>query len=289
MELVINYWFKELGVDDELKDVFLDSFFGHTCAELGWETEIEEAEEQFTNDDGTEGTKTVLITKKDRPFVSRRDPWNIFFDADARRRRDSRWIALEDILPYNEFLASPKFTDKAKKKVKPQSYPVDSAEEKNWLGREDVYSEKEWVQIFTIWDKDTRKIFVVTRGYKGFVNSDDDQGQDWPYEIDYKSDPYPFAILDAKRDRMTPYTWSEFKAYEAQMIEMNRIRSAIQIHVKRTLPKYIYTEAFGDRHQVAKVVNARSDEAVKVNNLDAMRPLEDAKDSARYLQLQYDE
>jgi hypothetical protein len=73
---------------------------------------------------------------------------------------------------------------------------------------------------------------------------------------------------------MCPYTWSEFKAYEAQMIELNRIRSAIQIHTRRTLPKYIYTEALGDRHVAAKVVNATSDEAIKVDNLESFKALE---------------
>lgn len=277
MELVINYWFKELAVDDELRDVLLDSFFGYAVAELGWETQIEEREEQFTKDDGDPGIEKKITKIIDRPFVKREDPWNFCFEPDARIRRDVRWISKREVMPYNDFLADPRYTDKAKKKVKPQSYPMDVAEEKNWLGREDSYSEKEWIEINTVWDKDTRKIFVVTNGYKGFLNTDSDEGVDWPYDIEYKSDPYPFAILDAKRDRVTPYTWSEFKAYEAQMIEMNRIRSAIQIHVKRTLPKYIYTEAFGDRHTVSKVVNARSDEAVKVDNLDAMRPLEDAK------------
>lgn len=277
MELVLNYWFKELAVDEELKDAFFDSFFGHNCVELGWETEVEEREEQYTKEDGTDGTKTQTIVIKDKPFVTRRDPWTVFLDPDQRRRKDVRWIGIEDVMAYNDFLASPLFTEDAKKKVKPQAYPIETAEEKNWLGREDYYTDKEWVQIFTIWDKDLRKVFSVTKGYKKFLNCEDDQGVDWPYEIEYKSDPFPFAILDAKRDRMVPYTWSEFKAYEAQIIEMNRIRSAIQIHVKRTLPKYIYTQSFGDRHTVAKVVNARSDEAVKVDNLDAMRPLEDAK------------
>ncbi len=277
MELVINYWFKELAVDDELRDAFLDSFFGHTCVELGWETEVEEREEQFTREDGEMGTKTTTVVIKDRPFITRRDPWTVYFDPDARRRKDSRWIGIDDVMAYNDFLASPKFTEKAKQKVKPQTYPVDM-EEKEYGSRDsETRSEKEWVKVTHIWDKDTRRIFSVTQGYKGFLNSDDDQGEPWPYEIDYKSDPFPFSILDAKRDRMTPYTWSEFRAYEAQMIEMNRIRSAIQIHTRRTLPKYIYTEAFGDRHQAAKVVNARSDEAIKVNNLDAFRPLEDAK------------
>ena len=280
MELCINYWFKELGVDEELRDSFFDSFFGHTAIELGWETEVEEREEQFTKPDGTEGTKTDVVTIKDRPFVARRDPWTVTFEPDAKRRKDSRWICLEDIIPYNDFIASPKYTEDAKKKVKPQAYAMDETQEKVYGGGdgdETAYSEKEWVKVYTIWDKDTRKIFAVSPGYKKFINSDSDEGEPWPYEIDYKSDPFSFSILDAKRDRMSPYTWSEFRSYEAQMMELNRIRSAIQIHVKRTLPKYIYTAQFGDRHVAAKVANARSDEMIKVDNMDAFKPLDEAK------------
>lgn len=285
MELVINYWFKELAVDEELKDILFDSFFGHAGSELGWETEIEEREEQFLTEDGSPGVKKEEIILKDKPFIVRRDPWNFIFDPDARRRRDCRWIALEEVMQYNDFLASPLYTDRAKQKLKPQTYPIDVENEQNWLGRDDVdRSEKEWVQIYTIWDKDTRQKFVVADGFSGFLNSDTEEGQPWPYEIEYKSDPYPFAILDAKRDRVSPYTWSEFKAAEPQIYELNRIRSAIQIHVKRSIPKYIYTEAAGTRGDVSKLMNARSDEAVKLNNLDAIRPFQNAEIPSPLLQ-----
>lgn len=273
MELVINYWFKELAVDDELKDVLFDSFFSWAGVELGWETEVETKKEVFTNEYGVEEEKSELIVLKDEPFIMRRDPLCFYFDPDAKRRRDCRWIGVEEIMHYNDFLASPKYTEKAKDKVKPQIYPID-AETKNWMGRDEDTSGKEWVKIITIWDKDTRKVFAVTDGYDGFLNSDDPEGQEWPYVTEYKKDPYPFAILDAKRDRMSPYTWSEFKAAEAQILEINRIRSAIQIHVKRCIPKFIYTDAAGTRGDIAKLMNARSDEATKLNNLDAIRPFD---------------
>src|ERR1044072_684498 len=44
MELVLNYWFKELAVDEELHDVFFDTFFGSVGVELGWETAVDEEE-----------------------------------------------------------------------------------------------------------------------------------------------------------------------------------------------------------------------------------------------------
>lgn len=270
MELVINYWFKELAVDDELHDVLFDTFFGLAAMELGWETEIEEMDPEITTEDGAHEEGTPIRTLKDRPFVMRRDRKSVFLDPDARRRREVRWMAIEETLAWNDFVASSLYTDKAKAKLKPMSYPKDE-EEKNWLGRDDDSSDREWIQIFTIWDKDTRKKLVVAKGYDGWVNTDDPEGEDWPYDIDYKSDPYPICIHDAKRDHTTPYSWSEIKAVEPQIQEVNRLRAAIQIHVKRTLPKYIYTGE--TTHTISKLMNARSDEATKVDSLNSIQPL----------------
>lgn len=276
MELVINYWFKELAVDEELREVFLDTFFGPAMTELGWETEIEEYEEILEDEDGAEERGPTVTVIKDQPFLMRRDFRSVTFDPDARRRRDIRWLAIEEVIPYNDFIASSQYTEKAKKAVKAQLYPM-REEDKSWMGRDQEPGDKEWVQIYTIWDKDTRKKFVVTKDYPGYLNTEETEGEEWPYEIEYKSDPFPLCVHDAKRDRMSPYSWSEFKAYEPQIVELNRIRQAIQIHAAKSLPKYIYTDQVGSKDDVAKLMAARSDQAVKLSNLDAIRPLELAK------------
>lgn len=277
MELVINYWFKELALDEELKDVFLDTFFGPATVELGWETEVDERESDAEDPDGQGVVKEPkIVVKKDGPFISRREFKSMYFDPDARRRRDCRWIGVEEIISWNDFIASPKYTDKAKKFLKPQYYPVDEIE-KNWMGRDEDKSDKEWLKLVTIWDKDTRQIFVVSEGYQGFVNTDTAEGAPWPYEMEYKSDPFPFCIHDAKTDRKSPYTWSEIKAGEPQIVEMNRIRSAIQVHVKKSLPKYVYSAQAGTRAQINKLMQARSDEAVQLENPSAFHALEVAE------------
>lgn len=289
MNLVLNYWGKELALDEELRDVFFDTFFGPALVELGWETEVDElTPRQEVKNDAASGDadglseeaiqEPELAIKKDRPFVMRREFKAFYFDPDARRRKDCRWIGVEEVLKWNDFIASPLYTEDAKKKLKPQYYPIDAEyNAQNWMGRTEDRSEKEWVKIYTIWDKDTRKKFAVAEGYEGFLNSEDGKGEDWPYEIEYKNDTYPFAVHDAKRDLYSPYTWSEFKAVEPQIIEMNRIRAAVQIHVKRSIPKYIYTDAAGTRTDINKLMNARSDEATKLNNLDAIKPFEVAE------------
>lgn len=273
MELVINYFFKELAVDDQLHDVLFDTFFGHASVELGWETEIQETEPTVESEDGADIDAKPVVTIVDRPFIQRLDRSSLFFDPDAKRRRDCRWIAIKEVIPYNDFIASSLYTERAKKKVKPQAYPKDD-EEKNWLGRDEDIGDREWVELFTVWDKDTRKKFIVTKNYEAYVNTDDPEGEEWPYEMEYKGDPFPVAVHDAKRDHTTPYSWSEFKAVEPQIQEVNRLRAAIQVHVKRSLPKYLYTEDLGTKADVSKIMNARSDEAVKVDNLNAIKILE---------------
>lgn len=273
MELVLMYWFKELGVDETLRDVFLDTFFGPAFVELGWETEIDEREQNYEAEDGEgEDVGQSITTIKDRPFILRRELRNIFLDPDARSRRECRWIAVEEVMKWNDFKASSQFTDKAKKNVKPTLYPRTEADKESG-DRVDDTSQKEWVKIYTIWDAECSKKYVVSEGYPGYLNSDDNAGQDWPYEMEYKDDPFPICIHDAKRDRSTPYTWSEFKAYESQIIELNRLRQAEQIHVRSALPKYIYVDALGEKQVVKKLMNAKSDEATKVESLEAIKQL----------------
>lgn len=270
MELTLMYWFKELGVDETLRDVFLDTFFGAAFVEVGWETEIDDREQNYETEDGAEVKGPDITTLKDRPFIVRHELRNMFLDSDARSRRDCLWYGIEEVMKWNDFLASSRFSDKAKKLVKPQLYPM-TEEEKDSGDRFNDTSDKEWVQIFTIWDRECHKVYVVAEGYDFYLNGE--EGEDWPYEIEYKDDPFPICVHDAKRDRNTPYTWSEFKAYEPQIIELNRLRQANQIHVKTALPKYIYTDAFGNKQDVNKLMNAKSDEAVKVENLEAIKQL----------------
>jgi hypothetical protein len=273
MELVINYWLKELSVDEELKDVLLDSFFGLAAVEVGWETEVIDDVPEILDEEGDEIDGQEVQTIIDRPFITRRDRKYIYLDPDAPRRRDGRWMVVEEVITYNDFISSSLYTKRAKKMVKPQMYPK-SEEEKGITDREADSSDKEWVQLFTIWDKDAHKKIVISKGYDGFVNTDDPEGEEWPYEMEYKGDPFPICIHDAKRDYASPYTWSEFKAVEPQIQEVNRLRSAMQVHVKRTLPKYIYTEDVGTKADINKLMNARSDEATKLENLNAIKPLD---------------
>lgn len=271
MELVINYWFKELGVDEMLRDVFLDTFFGPAFVEVGWETIIDDREVNAEGEDGecVEGPRVMAL--KDRPFIIRHEFRNIFLDSDARGPRGNRWIGVEEVILWNDFQASSAFTDKAKKAVSPQLYPTGDDERDNGSGSRDAdTSEKEWMRIYTIWDKDAQQKYVLTDGYPGYLNSDDENGEPWPYEMEYKDDPFPICIHHAKRDRNTPYSWSEFRAYEAQIQELNRNRQALQIHVKAALPKYMATSALGTKAEMNKLVNARSDEITVVGNPSAL-------------------
>lgn len=281
MKFVLMYWAKELAIDEELREIFFDTFFSLAAGELGWETVIEEIDQMVEPEEGGDPEDMgSVVTIKDQPFFVRRDFRHIYLDNDVPRRKDCRWIAVEEVIPFNDFLANPTYTDKAKKKVKPQHRPSDEEEEKkNWMGREESRTEKEWLQIFTIWDKETRKKYVVCKDYPGYLNSDDSSGEDWPYEIDYKGDIFPLCLHDAKKDRFSPYSWSEFKAYEPQIIELNRIRQSIQIHVKRALPRLIFTSQAGSKQQIQKLMNSRTDEATQLDSLSdsAIKPFGNAE------------
>ncbi len=161
-----------------------------------------------------------------------------------------------------------KVTDELKKLVKPTLRPEDTVED-NWnqdkFKNKDIQSDKEWVELLWIWDKETEKRYLMTPTVKDQFLLE----EDWPYYLCYEDDEFPVTILDGKKDLLSPYSFSEIRPIWDHINERDRVRSASLIHIKRAIPKYIGTKA-NTRAQVAKFMNSKSDEYTEMNNPQAL-------------------
>lgn len=271
---VVNYWARELGGREEFMRCLFDSFFGYAAIEVGWHYEtrvyVEKQRKQVQSVDGSiveiEEDVNVEKTVKDQPFLRWRNPFDVLLDPDVPRRKDARFMVIRDIVTYNYFLDMPKIPDELKAKVKPTHRPEDEADKmrsgEDDDRRKDMRSDSEWVELYWIWCRESEKRYLVTPQVKDQYLLE----EPWPYWLEYKDDPFPVTIMDGKTDNCSPYTFSEIRPLWDHIIERNRLRTAFLVHMKRSIPRYVYGKGTGTRSQISKLFTARIDEAVELNN-----------------------
>jgi hypothetical protein len=253
---VINYWLQELGAADEFGRAIFDSFFGYACIETGWQYETMQMED---------GSIRVL---KDQPFLKWRNPFDVLLDPDVPRRKDGRFQIIRDIVTYQYFLGMPDIPMELKRLVKPTHRPDDELRrESEESDIRELQTDSEWVELYWIWCRETEKRYLYSPQLKDRYLID----KPWPYYVEYKDDPFPVTILDGKTDCNSPYTFSEIRPLWDHIVERNRLRTAFNIHMKRSLPKYVYSKRTGTRSQISKFFNSRSDEATELNEPEGLK------------------
>lgn len=289
LEGSIDYWFQEKNAAEEFDYALFDSFFSYAAVEVGWEylehTEIIKKEMaqmpdgqmvDFSQVDPNlkqyaqkvikeEEVRTVI---RDEPFIRRRKPFEVKLDPDCERIADARFMIVTDTITHNQFMKIPYIPEDLKQKIKPTKKPVTySTEDYPYqdIERNNQPSDNEWVVLHTIWDKEHMKKVLMAENYDFYLCV-----EEWPYNLEYKNDPFPITILPGKKDPENPYGFSEFKPIEKHMAEQDRIRTAMLYHMKRSLPKLMAKKGANTTRQVQKLVSAQSDECVEMDAPEAV-------------------
>ncbi len=250
----INYWLGELGASEEFRRAIFDSFFSYACVETGWQYETMQTED---------GQLQVI---KDQPFLRWRNPFDVLLDPDVPRLKDARFQIIRDVVTYQYFLGMPNIPMELKKRIKPTHRPDDLKSESE-ESHNDQQGDSEWVELYWLWCRESDRRYLYTPQLKDQYLIDGP----WPYYVEYKDDPFPVTILEAKIDCNSIYTFSEIRPLWGHIIERNRLRTAFNIHMKRSIPKYIYDKGTGSRSQISKFFNSRSDEATELNKPDGLK------------------
>lgn len=266
-QAVINHWARTLGLKKEFKKSCFDWFFGPTSFLTEWEYE-----EKALMDPRDPSGKTKLIDPttgkpafkilRDQPLAKRLDPWDVIVDPDSRTREEDRWRARRILMTKEEFDSLPGVGSKAKKEIRGRAIPRELTRQPFGEDR-NASNEKNWVVLWRIYDLDNETVKLLPDGenVKDFVEM-----KDWPWLFEAGGDRYPVTILEAKQDAGSPYSFSGFKAYWAQIQERNKLRTMLQSHVRRNAPGWLMKKGAMDEEQKSKFVEALIGELVEVNN-----------------------
>jgi len=227
LELVLNWYYKELEVKRQVDKCLMDSLLGFRgVAFVGYAAETE-----VISGDGTVLEINELI-KEDSPYITRISPKDFRFDPSARDSylTDARWIAVRWVKTLDEIKKNPKY--KNTKDIK-TNYVIDTQftnkgssaskfTDDGYIGGGDTWNR---VEGWDIWDRVEQKIITIVEGHDKELRY-----SDWPLDF---NGGFPVEILYFNENPDEPTPVSDIEIYINSQDELNRIRSLQLEHIKR--------------------------------------------------------
>lgn len=257
-----NYWARELDTRSEFRDAIFDSFFGPAAIFTGWDFETVIEKDEMGNE--------VERPVRDQPQVR----WLNFFeevrvDPDVLRTRRARWMARRITETHDEFIENQSIKEEyrtGEKAIKPTERPEDLQDNSPYAReRRSQPSDPDWVSYWEVWDRSKMQRKLVHESCSEFLNANDDYS--WPFELEYKDNPFPITILHAKEDPFSPISISEFRPIEDQIWERVRLRSVQGAIARRSAPKYLFQKGAGTKEQINKLQKSDLLSANELNDI----------------------
>lgn len=176
--------------------------------------------------------------------------WEMVRISPAKRWRKVRWIAFGELLTRDELVKQ--FGDKGKF-CSLDWAPKGKEEEKEELFKRAL--------VWTIWDKSSRKVYVVSKGYTQAPLA----VMDDPLQLEqFFPCPRPVVSINTTNN-MTPVP--EFVQYQDQAIELDNITARIDKLVDALRRRGVYD---GKYKELEKLANAGDNEFIPVENYVAL-------------------
>lgn len=225
-ELALADIWRRKKLKREFKKCIIDAdLVGHAWMKVGYNGDFETMVD-------SEGTQMVTVKKDD--FFVYRIPWtHMLFDNhnSIDPPHDCQWIAHEFWLPEEDFKKKKEY--KFKKEVSAQTlkrfHTTQESRRRIKLVRPphlENLSTQKFVQLYEIWDKKEKKVYIVAPGVtKGFIHE-----KDWPFE---KLQEFPFSHLCFNPINDEPYGIPDVYTFERQVVELMKLDFIILDHVKK--------------------------------------------------------
>jgi hypothetical protein len=173
-EIELNYWLRELGVRQEVKEIVYDGELTNIgYAYVGWSKHADVA----TSAGPLEYSDNV---KHSQPFVRRISPRNVRVPPGYKNLKEAPWVSIVFTKPLLH--VQRKFGSRADK-VPTRDYKHEFDDVPNMADSLRVYLETDdakLVDVENIWDKETRRVYVVVVGHDQFL----EDPKPWPWDID---------------------------------------------------------------------------------------------------------
>jgi hypothetical protein len=242
---VLRYLMRELDIKTENKLCILDALIcGHAWAKTGFGVEFEDLTEEKQNDETlvsmflrAVGIKQEEITDEDnyllhqkitsqKLWTVRSSPFDMIVPLLSKRSEDLRWIAQRFILPYDEVMEDP---DLRTDGLEPS---VSASELMRFVNRtkfKDMTMEYEtnYSILYEVYDRKTKNVYVLAEDHGKALDK---------FESGYTmldSKYHPFVMLRFNEINDEFYPEGDIKPAEAQMLELNDVRTQMNTHRKR--------------------------------------------------------
>lgn len=271
-EIVINYYFRELNIKQEVKQTLLDTFiYGFGVLKTGWQTKFQYAKKK---DDPGQPTppdqyQPDEYVKVDNPIMKRISPYLFMWDVQARNLESARWVGEKIIRPREEVLNNRAYDSKAIGEVKGNHVGVQDFLFSYDDGPKlmDIDPDK-YIMIYEIHDRERGKLITLADGTELPLRI-----IDYPYDA-LEGTHYGMLVLHPMPDKVEGISLCDL--VQDQQIALNRIRT-LQIEAcKRAGRLYaIDPEADIDNEQIQAIQTAEHGSIVRVP-VNAIKPIDHA-------------
>lgn len=269
IELVLNYYYKVLGIKREARKCLYDALLSPWgIMELGYTLKTQKIQKG-------ELLEINELIEEDSPFCVRRDPQDFRVDPECTdsNLNDCRWIGLRWVKPLEDVKKDPRYSNTSNLKA---NFRVKTAFDSPTGGMKvDDISEDQtlWgrVEGWTIWDRKEHRIMDIVKDHERFLRNE----EEWPLEFD----GFPVETLyfneNATDIYPVPDTWLCLDMQD----ELNRIGSLQLDHIRRiSQRRYIGRENAFSEEELRKLTHG-GDGTVALSSMDpetSLVPLTDA-------------
>lgn len=244
LERLDNYIIKEIGLKQQLKSGVLDCFLsGIGPGILGYDSEFgfnpsftvgSELEDSGLTSFNKKGEKIEYTNnvKPGMPWFLRANPKDFGVPWGTDRWENARWFFLRKMRPLRDIKQDPKYSNtsglKGNFNTKIERTDDGTTPTPQHLGEKD--GDNEWVEIFEIHDKKTRRVYTLSLDHPKFLRDDIDELQ---------IEDLPARVLGFNED--PDYFWwsPDARMIEVQQQEINDIRTMARKHRRVGLLKMI--------------------------------------------------
>ena len=292
IESAINYELKHIGFKHQAKLTIMDAHFAYGVLKFGYDTEytydpVKGEVEKVENPDGDsrEGLEWNDLVQRDSLWAKRVSPWDFRYDPDIKQLdpwlSEARWVAFRSVRPYDDVMADPIYKNKAgleatattktespnlavRKGPANVNDHIPGMQNSVGLSSYTADIEEKYVVLWEIWDKKTRKVFVIADGHKKFLRE-----TDWPFDMQ----GFPCAFLHFEDVPDNRFPLSYFQPWFEHNEAMNVLESMDIDAVKRRLNKILYTEGSITPENLQKMEMPLANQFVEVSSPEGIREI----------------
>lgn len=155
-----------------------------------------------------------------------RIPWkNIIWDREAiDPPYDCRWMAHKFYIPISVLKQNKEF--KHTKDIQGVTLVQGQKKEDRSNSMDIPESLIEYAELYELWDKDTKKKYIISKQVKDFPLHE----VDWPYT---NMVGFPFVCIDFGQESDDPFGPSDVQMFENEVLEETKLYAALLDHVKK--------------------------------------------------------